>query len=650
MKKCILTALIFCFPLLAGSQTFTEIFDYGWGQGLKDSKPFFIDIDQDNLLDLIIGEYDGTLNHYEQSSVNSSQFTLISQSFNDIRVGIFAAPVFTDLDSDGLLDLIIGEQDGNLNHYEQTSVGSYEFVLITEFFNNIDIQDKSVPAFLDLDHDGFLDLIISSQNGTIFHYKQSSDPQVFTLVSANFSGINAGFFGTICFADFDHDGLYDMLTGRNPGYLDHYEQDSLNALTFSLAEHPFSNIDVGGNSAPRFTDFDHDGILDLIVGEMKGNLYHYKQQQVNSTTFSLLSENFLNVFNIGYDSAPCFTDLNNDGYWDMIVGDYDGTLWYFEQNDMDSESFDFVTESFNDIEVGKSATPCITNLDNDGLFDLIVGNDDGYLYYYEQTFSGSDEFTLVTDRFSNIDVGDNAAPCFADLDNDGLLDLIIGEYDGTLEHWEQNGTGSTSFHQVSASFNDIYVGQYYSVPFIADLDSDGLLDLIIGHAGSTILHYEQESIGSYNFALVTDNFINVERGRELKPAFVDVNNDGDLDLFIGESCGGLYFFRQEGGSFVPQNSLSKNFTWQLYQNYPNPFNPVTELIYDMTTTAQVSITVYDILGRTVKVLYNNLQQAGSHSVQWDATDEQGRSVASGIYLCRMQANDFNKTVKLMLVR
>ena len=68
------------------------------------------------------------------------------------------------------------------------------------------------------------------------------------------------------------------------------------------------------------------------------------------------------------------------------------------------------------------------------------------------------------------------------------------------------------------------------------------------------------------------------------------------------------------------------------------------------TTAQVSITVYDILGRTVKVLYNNLQQAGSHSVQWDATDEQGRSVASGIYLCRMQAKDFNKTVKLMLVR
>ncbi len=91
-------------------------------------------------------------------------------------------------------------------------------------------------------------------------------------------------------------------------------------------------------------------------------------------------------------------------------------------------------------------------------------------------------------------------------------------------------------------------------------------------------------------------------------------------------------------------------TFALEQNYPNPFNPTTRIVYTIPTALQTNLVVYDLLGRRVKTLVNEVQHAGQHSIQWEGVTEDNISVASGVYFVRLTAGDFVKTVKMMLMR
>jgi hypothetical protein len=91
--------------------------------------------------------------------------------------------------------------------------------------------------------------------------------------------------------------------------------------------------------------------------------------------------------------------------------------------------------------------------------------------------------------------------------------------------------------------------------------------------------------------------------------------------------------------------------YTLHQNYPNPFNPITSLRYDLPEQAQVTLTVYDLIGREVTQLVNNTtQEAGYRSVQWNATDMQGKPVSAGIYLYQIRTADFVQTKKMVLLK
>ena len=90
--------------------------------------------------------------------------------------------------------------------------------------------------------------------------------------------------------------------------------------------------------------------------------------------------------------------------------------------------------------------------------------------------------------------------------------------------------------------------------------------------------------------------------------------------------------------------------FNLYQNYPNPFNPITSLRYDLPEQAQVTLTIYDLIGREVTQLVNTTQEAGDRSVQWDATDSFGSPVSAGIYFCQIRAGAFVQTRKIVLLK
>jgi hypothetical protein len=85
--------------------------------------------------------------------------------------------------------------------------------------------------------------------------------------------------------------------------------------------------------------------------------------------------------------------------------------------------------------------------------------------------------------------------------------------------------------------------------------------------------------------------------------------------------------------------------FELLQNYPNPFNPTTTIKYDLPSASRVELRLYDLLGREVTTLVNEVQTAGYHSVRFDAS-----GLASGVYFYRMKAGEFTQTKRMLLLR
>ncbi|TRZ64446.1 T9SS C-terminal target domain-containing protein, partial [bacterium] len=85
--------------------------------------------------------------------------------------------------------------------------------------------------------------------------------------------------------------------------------------------------------------------------------------------------------------------------------------------------------------------------------------------------------------------------------------------------------------------------------------------------------------------------------------------------------------------------------YSLAQNYPNPFNPVTKINYALPKQGFVTLKVFDILGREVKTLVNEMKSAGSYSVEFN-----GNELASGVYFYRLESNKFTDVKRMLLIK
>ena len=99
-----------------------------------------------------------------------------------------------------------------------------------------------------------------------------------------------------------------------------------------------------------------------------------------------------------------------------------------------------------------------------------------------------------------------------------------------------------------------------------------------------------------------------------------------------------------------QNESTMPSSYSLHQNCPNPFNPVTLLQYNLPVNSHVNITIFDILGREVKTMVNQYQNAGYRSITWNATNDHGHSVSAGVYLYRIQAGNYTLAKKMVLLK
>ena len=89
--------------------------------------------------------------------------------------------------------------------------------------------------------------------------------------------------------------------------------------------------------------------------------------------------------------------------------------------------------------------------------------------------------------------------------------------------------------------------------------------------------------------------------------------------------------------------------YTLSGNYPNPFNPETTIKFGLPKESRVTIKIFNVLGQKVIKLMDSEKKAGYHQVRWDARNEFGKKVSAGVYLYRMQAGNYNKTMKMMLL-
>jgi len=138
---------------------------------------------------------------------------------------------------------------------------------------------------------------------------------------------------------------------------------------------------------------------------------------------------------------------------------------------------------------------------------------------------------------------------------------------------------------------------------------------------------------------------------------VDLDDDYTAGLFLNTEFGYVFTYNGQvlrfedqivGVSEHPRNNVANDF--HLSQNYPNPFNPSTTIVYNLPKSEHVTLKIYNLLGHEVKTLIDGVENAGSHSVMWDGTDNFGSKVTSGIYIYSIRYNDKLMTKRMMLVK
>jgi len=97
-----------------------------------------------------------------------------------------------------------------------------------------------------------------------------------------------------------------------------------------------------------------------------------------------------------------------------------------------------------------------------------------------------------------------------------------------------------------------------------------------------------------------------------------------------------------------QEALPDGFV--LHQNYPNPFNPQTTVAFDLAHSGDVELTVFNVLGRKVKTVFDGKLLKGHHEFDWDGTNDAGTSIASGVYFYRLQTSSGTKARKMLLLK
>ncbi len=589
-------------------------------------------------------------------------FPLQSGSRTQLYVSKVDYPAIDDLDCDGDLDILtFNSAGGYVELYTNRSVDrgyrrdSLIFTLSENcwggFFESglrkrIDLSPTKEGCYrglddvalrhagstlltFDADNDGDKELILgdlSFENLTFLVNGGNCQDAWITQQDTAFPNYNVPLdipiFPASFYLDLNFDGKKDLAAAPNAELISEdqqvlwrYENVGTNALPrFELQQKDFlvhEMIDLGTGANPAFVDYNADGLLDLVVG----NTYIFKSLEEKETRLSLFK-------NIGTPTLPTF---------ELVDTDYLGMSRF--------------SANTNDL------SPTFGDLDGDGDLDVLVGEEQGRLFYAKNT-AGAGKPLAFSDwqyDFQGIDVGISSTPFIVDVNRDGLPDLLIGERNGNINYLQNVGTptnpqfnpspatapNTDRFGRVDTRVPGFVAG--YSAPVLIEVN--GNFQLLTGTDKGQIEYYNDIESNIYDTVnIITEHFGSVQEGAQSRIALADLDKDGLLEMIVGNQRGGLSAFKTDlpAGSTVPVTEPREHFSIQVM---PNPASATVQIITNEYFTKIKSLQLFNTAGQLL------LQKTASGA----QTELDVSHLPEGIYFVKVAIEGRVETRKVVVI-
>ncbi len=575
--------------------------------------------------------------------------------FTNLYVTFIDYPAVDDIDGDGDLDIItFAVGGGHVHYYQNRSV---------EMGYGLD----SLVYFLE---DNCWGRFYESGISEIIDLSPATDSCVYGFSGGTAEIRHAG--STVLTLDVNNDGAKEVILGdlsfANLNLL-HNGGDS--DFAFMVDQDTFFPKNTLAADIPIFPasfylDVDNDGKKDLLAspnssqtGEDYNAVWWYKNTGTNtSPVFQFMKKDFLveHMIDMGTDAHPVFVDYNADGLLDLVVGNSSffmpfgekaPRIYLFENiGTPTSPLFNLVDDDYlNFSQIAGpnnfAPAPAFGDLDNDGDLDLLIGEKSGAFFYAENTAGPGNPlaFSNLQFGYKGLDVGQNSVPQIVDLDRDGKPDIVAGERRGLVSYFRNEGTPNEPHFvpnidsQTPAGDNIIVLGgidtrytNFYGNATPVILDFDGEYRIFAGSQVGYLMHYSGiDGNIDGTFTLETDYFGGLREGFNTHPAIADIDNDGILEMIVGNERGGLSLFKTnintDGTSFSTHYVYNKPDV----KLFPNPTSNIFNIEIVGGTNTKVNFSLLNMVGQEMR--------SGTFTGNAHRVDCQGLS--SGIYFVRL---------------
>jgi len=415
-----------------------------------------------------------------------------------------------------------------------------------------------------------------------------------------------------------------------------------------------------------YVDVNHDGIRDFIATpnglnnaiNFNCSWLYMNEGADNKLVANFKQDNFLvdQMIDVGERSKPVLFDYNADGLLDLVVANagyhtienlvdqLKSTLTLFENvGSIDKPVFELVTRDYLNLSETynfKDMHPAFGDLDNDGDKDMLLGDSDGFVHFFKNDATSGQvaNFTLFRGQFGGIDANQQATPFLYDVNENGLLDLVIGTRTGFLYFYNNIGTAEEpEFELVSSEWGGVNVREVgevtaYSFPVLIELGENKELTLLVGSESGKIHAFNEirENIESGDFNLITDDFLGEKTGLFSAITVGNIDQDEALEIIVGNNRGGLSLYNEDIG--VAVQDIPAYHTFHIY---PNPVNENIHVI-----ESEPGLHNLQLINATGQLLYEN-----TFSTQ---TKIPVKIYPNGIYFIKIKQKDVVKLAKLII--